>query len=331
MKRILGLVTILGLVLAVASFSPADDKGQKPQPAKSYGSGAAAQPKPNPPPPPPPPPAPKSDAGSSGKSYGSGSKDPAPAPAPVAKPDATPGKTYGSGGTKGGWPGTNPIKPDPDVGTKPKTGTYDQKAGVAQQKQESKEKFQAASKGSAPAQSYTDSKGKVVQIDPKDKKIEQLRGQLSDEKWKNRDLRRENFYHQYSSRPVVVYHDPYNSYFWYWLLDRSVEQQAMWAYSHRYEMDAARYNDLLSRNAELRSRVMAMEAQGVARNTSYVPPGSPDPDLMYTDEYVHAAYNPSHTHNVDASGALGTLLTVFLVLGITALVVWLIFVKKWGY
>jgi len=30
-------------------------------------------------------------------------------------------------------------------------------------------------------------------------------------------------------RPVVVYHDPYSRFFWWWLLDRSLDDQAWWA------------------------------------------------------------------------------------------------------
>ena len=42
---------------------------------------------------------------------------------------------------------------------------------------------------------------------------------------------------------MVVYHDPYNSWFWWWLLDQSLETRALWAYNHRLDMDQARYHD----------------------------------------------------------------------------------------
>jgi hypothetical protein len=312
MKRFLGFSLVLGILFAISTFTHADD------PKKSYGSGQSST----------------SKQDTSGKkSYGSGGQ-PKPKTDPPKHDDKkdppSKGKSYGSGGTPstGKSYGSGNHSTQPDAGGKPK-GTYDQKGGVAQQHKESKEKFQ---QGQAPAPTYTDSRGKVQQIDPKDKKIEQLRGQLSEEKWKNRELRRDNFYHQYTSRPVVVYHDPYSSFFWYWLLDRTIEQQAMWAYCHRYDMDSARYNDLLARNADLRARVIALEAQRVARDPHYTPAGMNDPDLQYTDDYIRAAYNPHPVASqpVDASGVLHFLLILFLVLAIIALVVWLIFVKKWG-
>jgi hypothetical protein len=229
------------------------------------------------------------------------------------------------------------------VGVKPSGNKFDSKAGQAQAKEESRKKFVA---GTTPATTYTDPKGKVHTVDPKDQKIEQLRRELNNEKWVNRDLREREFYRTYWSRPVVVYHDPYSTFFWYWLLDRSIEQQAYWAYHHRYSMDAVRYNDLLARNAELAARVRAMEAQNLPRNPTYQPTGMTDADLMYNKEYVGAAYNPTTvdvpppvvvTHHPtsgspsggDGGAVLTVMLYIFLGLAIVALIVWLVFVKKW--
>lgn len=279
-------------------------------PVKSFGSGTKPKHDPKPPP---------------TKTFGSGDK-PKPPPTDVGSPPKTgpPTKTFGSG---------DKTTHKDDAGNKPvnKTG-FDNKAGAAQKKEESKSAFL---KGKAPADTYTDPKGNTVKIDPKDQKIASLRNQLSEEKWRNREVRERTFYSTYYSRPVVVYHDPYNSFFWYWMLDRSIEQQAMWAYNHRYSMDAARYNELTSRNAELAARVRALEASGAARNPAYQPTGMSDADLMYDKSYVQAAYNPEpapvHRQSgpVDAGPVLKVLLYIFLGLAIIALVVWLIFVKKW--
>ncbi len=297
----------LGLTLLIGSQAIRADGGTKPSPSSS---------KPSPPP---------------MRTFSSGTK-------PTPKPHVDPPKKYGSGTPKpehsGGKYGSGKDHAPSTAGTKPKS-TYDPKAAEAARKQESKQKFE---KGTAPAPAYTDAKGKTHTIDPKDRKISQLRSQLNHEKWQNRDLRERNFYQSYYSRPIVVYHDPYNSFFWYWMLDRSIEQQAMWAYNHRASMDAARYNDLLSKNAELAGRVRALESQNVPRNPAYQPAGMQEADLMYTKDYVNAAYNPEPVQQVhtwrgaggpDGGSVIKVLLIIFLSLGIISLLVWLVFVKKW--
>src|SRR6266581_5526879 len=53
------------------------------------------------------------------------------------------------------------------------------------------------------------------------------------------------YFGSYGYRPWVYYNDPYSSLFWWWLLDRSMDEQAYWAYHHRYDMDPARYDSLM--------------------------------------------------------------------------------------
>ncbi len=71
-----------------------------------------------------------------------------------------------------------------------------------------------------------------------------------------------------TSRPVVIYHDPYNSLFWWWLLDRSLDDRAWWAYHHRYDMDPARYQALVAQDQQLEARVEQLEAQQAPRDPS---------------------------------------------------------------
>ena len=140
-----------------------------------------------------------------------------------------------------------------------------------------------------------------------------------------RPVRIYNVFNPYWSRPVVVYHDPYSSLFWWWLLDRSLDDRAWWAYHHRYDMDPARYQALVDNDRQLEARVADLETQQAPRDPSYVPP-SLDRDLMYTDQHVARVYSNRPTQ-------LGTI--AFWVLGVpTALAfsgffVWLIWFKRW--
>ena len=102
-------------------------------------------------------------------------------------------------------------------------------------------------------------------------------------------------FNPYSSRPWVVYNDPYSSLFWWWLLDRSLDDRAWWAYHHRYDMDPVRYQALLANDQQLEARVQQLESQQAARDPNYVPPGL-DRDLMYSDQYVSARLQQPPDH-----------------------------------
>jgi hypothetical protein len=183
-------------------------------------------------------------------------------------------------------------------------------------------------KGTETKTEYKTASGTTARIDPKDKKIDNLRSQLDHERWVNRDLRQQTFYGSYYSRPLVVYHDPYPSFFWWWLLDRSLDDRAMWAYHHRYDMDPARYQ-LMMKDAQLEARIRQLETQNIARNTAYVPNGM-DSDLMYSNEYVDAVYNPAPTQtpvviHSSNSGAAWTVLKIMFWTGLVVLVLYFVF------
>lgn len=210
---------------------------------------------------------------------------------------------------------------------KPTGGAYDTDAATAQRRQESKTVF---TRGQQPRSTWTDSSNQAHPIDPRDRQIESLRRDLDHERWANRGMRQRRFYGDYYGRPalgpVVFYHDPYSNLFWTWLLVQSLDHRAQWAYHHRDSMDAARYRDLLAHDAQLEARLHQLEAERVARDPTYVPAGMQERDLMYSDDYVTAVYNPQPRTGY----VLWVLLKIFFVISILALVTWLVFVKRWG-
>jgi hypothetical protein len=50
-------------------------------------------------------------------------------------------------------------------------------------------------------------------------------------------------------------------------------------------MDRARYDNMMATNAALASRVRLLDAQNLARDPNYVPPGM-DADMQYNEDYV---------------------------------------------
>jgi hypothetical protein len=230
---------------------------------------------------------------------------------------ATSGKSYSSDGSGAGSAGVKPGR----------KSSYDARAAQAQRQDESRASFR---QGQEPRGNYVDPKGVTRTIDPRDAQIRQLRQDLNYERWSNRSWRMRSFYGDYYwGRPVIYYNDPYNHFFWWWLLDQSIEYQAMWAYHHRYAMDQARYNYLLSQNAVLVARVNQLEAQNVARDPSYVPPNFQQRDLMYTDNYVRAVYNPQPVP-VSFWHALWVVIKFMLLCAFVAFLIWLVFFKRWG-
>jgi hypothetical protein len=177
---------------------------------------------------------------------------------------------------------------------------------------------------------YTTPVGKEVKIDPNSKSVSSIRN-MDNSVYIARETRISTTYAPYYGRPVVVYNDPYNSFFWYWMLDRSLDERAMWAYHHRAEMDDARYREMLAKDARLESRIRELEVQNKGvRDTSYTPPGL-DPDLQYTDDYVDSIMNP-HEESSASSGVGAFFFWLFMVIlvGLAIwLVIWLVFLKNW--
>jgi hypothetical protein len=186
---------------------------------------------------------------------------------------------------------------------------------------------------------YNDASGRAHPIDPKDRRIDQLRRELNEERWYNRSQRMSSFYWGIGpplGYPVVTYSDPYSNFFWWWLLSQSLDYRSSWAYNHYYDMDQLRYRDMMDRDAALEARVRELERRGTPRDPTYTPPGV-DPDLMYTDEYVQSAVNPSITQSGSstASSSHGShffrsCFTWMLAIGIVVFLVWFIFIKRWG-
>ena len=140
-----------------------------------------------------------------------------------------------------------------------------------------------------------------------------------------RPVRIYHVFNPYASRPVVIYRDRYSSLFWWWLLDRSLDDRAWWAYHHRYNMDPARYEALVASDQQLQARIDALENQQAARDPNYVPAGL-DRDLMYSDHYVAQAYsNRPTTAGVVAFWLLG----VPTASALCWLFIWLVWFKRW--
>jgi hypothetical protein len=257
----------------------------------------------------------------SGKSYG-----------------ATSGHTFSSRSASGDQPAKAKVSASPAPDSTPSSFTFDTAAARARKEEASKAKFtefkdsQVAQRTapSPPPSAGADAASYRVKPPP----ISNSGGGYSyrptayvpdTQVIVTRPTRIYTVFNPYSSRPWVVYHDPYSSLFWWWLLDRSLDDRAYWAYHHRYDMDPARYQALLATDQQLESRVEQLEAHQAPRDPTYVPTGL-DRDLMYSDQYVQRTYSNRPTaFGVITFWALGIPLAVAFV----AFFIWLIWFKRW--
>ncbi|MGD0896374.1 MAG: hypothetical protein ABR915_00975 [Thermoguttaceae bacterium] len=150
---------------------------------------------------------------------------------------------------------------------------------------------------------------------------------IDDYGYRTRPARWSSFYGGYVSYPLVSYNDPISSAFWWWLMDQSIEERALWAYHNQSRIDAARYQAILDSDAAVRGRLAELEVQNAARNPNYVPPAlASNPDLMYSDGYVNNVYASRPT----TSGRVAFwLFTAPLLAAIGFGAYWLLFVKRW--
>jgi hypothetical protein len=213
------------------------------------------------------------------------------------------------------------AKPAPSA-TKPKAKKTDAATKAAKRQQSQRKAIGTTSKPTIKSSS-----GKPIKVagTPAAKSVRKM----SPDKYASRGSRRDARYSniQPAQRTVIVnqygggfFGDPFSGLFMYSLLSSSLHHQAMFHHHHWNSYSAQRQQALVAENAQLKAEMASMA--GTPRDPNYAPEGT-DADLMYTDEFVDAAYNPVEK---ESNG----LLTFFLVvLGLGGLVAcYLIFLRR---
>lgn len=166
--------------------------------------------------------------------------------------------------------------------------SYNSKAGRSARKQQSRYKY---AKSKSPAKSFKTKSGKTVKINKNSKSVKKLRKDFDSKKYATINKRaKETFVNvNVNSVPSTYYgySDPYSAIFFAHLMSMSLQQQAMWAYHHRSEMDNARWQHMVSKNAQLEAEIAKLKSQDVAVDPNYTPK-KVDHDLQYSDSYVNA-------------------------------------------
>lgn len=216
---------------------------------------------------------------------------------------------------------------------KPSGSTFDSRASSASKKATSAQKFK---RSSAPKPNYTSKNGKTVKIDPKSSSTKHVRS-MSSSDYSNRSTRIEKHYHHhygdrydyYRSQPYVYVGGGYSSLFWYSMLDWDLRRRALWMYHHQNTIDSQLYATQMQ-NAQLAAEINRLKAQNVAVDPNYVDKEyAGNEDLMYSNEYVKAAYNQQPAPVVHKPVSLTWLWWTLGILFFGGLIVWLVFIKQW--
>lgn len=328
-----GLVIALTIcVMSVIAASDSEGQSSKPGSSKpgssSQSKSDSSKPKYTAPPP-------KADPPKTEPPKSDGSKPKYTAPPPSQKEDkdkdkpkyTAPPKDTSKDQPKG--PPTSAPKdgPRPDS-SKPKT---DQNVGgkaQAAKEARSERKFEESQKAVAPPKpKYTAPNGSEVLIKPDSRQVAAVRNQPSE--ILRPEVRQQNtvthihtyhYHHDYNwyrTQPVVYVGGGYSSSFWYMMAEWNAERRALWLYNNRDNIERDAYQRGL-RDAEVARIVARMEAQRINRDPDYIDPEfNRAPHLMYDEDFVEAAYNPTVVpvrHNTTPTDP-GAALNVFLILG----------------
>lgn len=281
---------------------------------------------------------PPAATGSSGKSYSSGSssKPYTPSYTPPATSSKPTGKSYSS--ESGSSAASKPYAPayTPPPKGKPTGSNFNSGLSTAAKQEESKTRYQAAN---TPKPTYTPPGpgAKPTPIKADSPQVQTVRRHVTHERYVTYDNRASVFYGGYYGQPMY-YHDSFSPFLWGWIMSDAInsQQRATWMYHHQNDMDQARYQAMLAKDARLQAEIDALKAQNVARDPSYVPPQMQEnPDLMYNKEFVDASYNPvaiepePSSSTSSGAGVVAFMFWTVVILSIGGIFLYFMFVKEY--
>lgn len=91
-------------------------------------------------------------------------------------------------------------------------------------------------------------------------------------------------------------------------------RRARWLYNNQGNIEAAAYKEGMQ-DAAVAAEIARLKAEGIAADPNYIDEEFADnPDLMYDQEYVEAAYNPTVVQPRKSSA--GTILLWMIIIGV---------------
>lgn len=240
------------------------------------------------------------------------------------------GKTYSSGSTSSSEKGLSSW-----FGSKSSSSDFNKSLSQAAKKETSKTNYIAAKESSKPKSSVGDndaskySKGKSYASTSNQDNSTKSTSASYRPRYRSNDYenRATIFYGPYYTQPTY-YNDSFSPFIMGWLMSDAVSSRsrAEWVYNHQGQIDQARLDDLLRKDAKLQAELDNLKAQQSPVDTSYVPTElQGNEDLMYSKDFLEKT-NSSFS-------LLSALLWIFkiLVYGclivILSVVIYLLFIK----
>ncbi len=113
-------------------------------------------------------------------------------------------------------------------------------------------------------------------------------------------------------------------------MEWSAERRAHWFYHNQHNIERDAYERGM-KDAAVAAEVAKLKAQNVQPNPDYVDKEFVDnPDLMYDQNYVEAAYNPVVVERSSGSGVGKVLLWMIIIGVVGGLAYVLVFRVRWG-
>lgn len=110
-------------------------------------------------------------------------------------------------------------------------------------------------------------------------------------------------------------------------MEWSASRRARWLYNNQSNIESSAYQKGMQ-DAAVAAEIARLKAAGTAADPNYIDSEFADnPDLMYDQDYVEAAYNPT-VQQPSAAGVVLKWLVIFIILGVFGYV--LTFKVRWG-
>lgn len=164
--------------------------------------------------------------------------------------------------------------------------------------------YKPTPKATAPARSsYVSASGKSVNVRKDSTAVKTMRSRPStDYTPAARTQRTEVHITNYGySHPYSYYHSHspyymgggYSSAYWWMMMEWDANRRARWLYHNQSNIESAAYQKGMQ-DAAVATEIARLKAEGTSADSNYIDKEFADnPDLMYDQEYVEAAYNPT--------------------------------------
>lgn len=112
-------------------------------------------------------------------------------------------------------------------------------------------------------------------------------------------------------------------------MEWDAQRRARWLYNNQASIEQQAYQEGM-KDAQVAAEIAKLKAQNTPVDPNYIDPEfEKSPDLMYSQEYVNAVYNPEVVPESTGS-AWGIVWGIIVFLLVGGIVFYIVFVKRWN-